>query len=123
VGSLAAVALLLSSIGIYGVITQMVVQRRRELGIRAALGASSTRLVALVFREGMALTVVGVVVGVIASLGAGKLLARFLYGVSGTDSSMPIVSVCTLTLVAAIACYVPARQATRIDPVGALRSE
>jgi putative ABC transport system permease protein len=123
VGLLAAVALLLSSIGIYGVITQMVVQRRHELGIRAALGASPSRLMVLVLRDGMALTLIGVAAGMAVSRGTGRLVATFLYGVSGTDWSVPLASACTLTVVATIACYLPARQATRIDPVAALRSE
>jgi putative ABC transport system permease protein len=123
VGLLAAVALLLSSIGIYGVITQMVVQRRHELGIRAALGASASRLMLLVLGDGMTLTLIGVAIGMAASRGSGRLVATFLYGVSGTDWSVSLVSVCTLTAVATIACYLPARQATRIDPVAALRSE
>jgi putative ABC transport system permease protein len=123
VGLLAGVALLLSSIGIYGVITQMVVQRRHELGIRAALGASAVRLMVLVLRDGMALTVIGIAAGMAASRGTGRLVATFLYGVSGTDWGVSLVSVCTLTLVATIACYVPAREATQIDPVAALRSE
>ena len=123
VGLLAAVALLLSAIGIYGVLTQMVVQRRHELGIRAALGASASRLRVLVFRDGMALTLIGTAAGVAASRGTGRLVATFLYGVSGTDWSVSLISVCTLTVVAAIACYLPARQATRIDPIAALRAE
>jgi putative ABC transport system permease protein len=123
VALLAAVALLLSSIGIYGVITQMVVQRRHELGIRAALGASPSRLMVLVLRDGMALTLIGVAAGMTASRGTDRLVAAFLYGVSATDWSVSLVAVCALTAVAAIACYLPARQATRIDPVAALRSE
>jgi ABC-type antimicrobial peptide transport system permease subunit len=123
VGLLATVALLLSAIGIYGVITQMVVQRRHELGIRAALGASASRLLVLVLRDGMALTLMGVAVGMAASRGTGRLVATFLYGVSGTDWSVSLVSVCTLTVVATIACYLPARQATQIDPMAALRNE
>lgn len=123
VGLLAAVALLLSSIGTYGVVAQMVVQRQHELGIRAALGASAPRLMILVLRDGMALTLIGIVAGMVASRGASRLVATFVYGVSGVDWSVSVVSVCALTLVAAVACYMPALRAMRTDPVEALRSE
>jgi putative ABC transport system permease protein len=122
-GLMAGAALLLAAIGIYGVIAQVVLQRRHELGIRAALGATAARLVVLIVRDGMALTLVGVVVGAVASRGAGSLLASFLFGVSGTDWTVSGLSIGALALVAAIACYVPARHATRIDPLDALRTE
>ncbi len=122
-GLLAAAALLLAAIGIYGVIAQVVLQRRHELGIRAALGATATRLVVLIVRDGMALTLVGAAIGAAASHGAATLVASFLFGVNGTDWTVLGLSIGALTLVAAIACYIPARDATRIDPLDALRSE
>jgi putative ABC transport system permease protein len=119
----AALALLLASIGIYGVISYIVSQRRQEIGIRMALGARPRDAVWLVLRQGSAPVVAGIVAGFIASLGATRLLAALLYGVSPTD---PVVFLCLsmfLAAIALVACYIPARKATKVDPMIALRYE
>jgi predicted permease len=122
-GAFAAIALLLASVGIYGVLSYLVAQRTRELGIRVALGASSREVLALVLRRGLALTGAGVVAGLLAALAATRLLAGLLFGVEATDPLTFVVVATTLLAVAAMACWVPARRAARVDPVVALKAE
>jgi putative ABC transport system permease protein len=122
-GLFAAVALALSAIGIYGIVSYSVVQRTQEIGIRAALGASPANLVRLVVRGGMSLVAIGLAVGCVAALGVTRLLSAFLFGVGSSDSITLIATVSVLAGVAAVACYLPARHATRIDPLDALRAE
>ena len=120
-GIFASVALLLAGIGIYGVISYSVAQRTHEIGIRAALGATEARLMGLILRRGVLLAVIGLVVGVGGSLGLTRLMESLLFGVGARDPfTMTLVAV-VLALVAVIACYVPARRATKIDPLLALR--
>jgi len=119
----AGTALLLAAIGIYGVVSYSVVQRTREIGIRAALGASAGSLVRLVLGRGMALTALGLALGWMATLGVARLLAAFLFGVQPSDPVTLMAAVGVLGFVAAIACYIPARHTTRIDPLAALRAE
>ena len=122
-GAFAIVALLLAAIGIYGVISFLVVQRSHELGIRAALGATTGNLLGLVLRHGLALTGIGLVVGLIAAFAATRVLSSFLFGVGSSDPITFSVTAAILSGVATLACYMPARAATRVDPLSAIRSE
>ena len=117
----ATVALLLSAIGIYGVISYAVVQRTHEIGIRAALGASRTNVLSLILKHGIVMTGTGLVLGLVGTLGLTRLLARLLFGVSSHDR-MTIAAVCAiLALVAVMASYVRAWRAAKVDPMFCLR--
>ena len=116
-------ALLLAVVGIYGVISYSVGQRTHEMGVRLALGAKSANVVSLVVRQGLWLAGVGIAFGLVMGFGASRGLSFLLYGVDGND---PITYVAVVTLVAGVALlasYVPARRATQVDPVVALRDE
>ena len=117
------VALLLATVGVYGVISYSVAQRTRELGIRIALGARRAHLVRLVLGQGLGLAGVGVAVGVVAALAATRLLSSLLFGVSPTDPATFAAIALLLLAVAAAASLVPARRAARADPMAALRAE
>ncbi len=122
-GAFAGLALMLAAIGIYGVISYSVAQRTHEMGVRAALGASRWHQLELVFRSGMLLTCVGLVVGVAGALGLTRVLSSFLFGVSPRDPWTMVLVGLVLSSVAAAACFVPAFRASRIDPMVALRHE
>jgi putative ABC transport system permease protein len=119
----AGAALLLAAIGLYGVISYSVAQRTRELGIRIALGAQKSDVLRLILRQGMALVAAGIVFGVAASIGLTRLMATLLYGVSATDPLTFFALSIALLFVAFIACWLPARRASGVDPIVALRAE
>ncbi|MEX0912661.1 MAG: ABC transporter permease [Gemmatimonadota bacterium] len=120
---LAALALALAAIGIYGVISYSVNERRREMGIRMALGAESRRLLMMVMGEGLKLSLLGVALGLGVAMLVTRLMSALVYGVGTTDPITFIAVPALLTIVALAACWVPGRRATRIDPMVALRGE
>jgi putative ABC transport system permease protein len=115
-------ALLLSAAGVYGVVSYATSLRTQEIGVRMALGATPTNIHALVFRQGMRLAAVGVIIGLASSLGLTRILANVLAGLASPDLSLNAIAVALVTLAAALACYIPATRATKIDPMAALRS-
>ena len=119
----ASLALLLAAIGIYGVLSYMVAERRREIGIRMALGAGRTTVLAKILKQGFVLTIVGTVAGIVGALGLNQLIASLLFGVRPTDTGTFVLVIMTILLVAAVACGVPAWRAARVDPLVALRYE
>ncbi|PYK47143.1 MAG: ABC transporter permease [Verrucomicrobia bacterium] len=119
----AVIALVLASVGLYGVMALTVTQRTRELGVRLALGAQRADIFRLVLSQGMLLVLAGLTVGLLGAIGAGRGLQSVLYGVGGFDLPALSSALFALAAVALIACWLPARRATRVDPIEALRAE
>jgi len=116
-------ALFLGGIGIYGVIAYVVAQRAREIGIRSALGAEPRQIKEMFLLQGLALSGLGVVVGLVAAAGLGRLMSSVLFGVEPFDPASYAAAVGVIVAAAALASYVPARRAAAIDPIETLRAE
>ena len=122
-GLFSGLALLLAAIGIYGVLSYLVTQRTREIGIRMSLGASRSRVLGLVLKQGMRLAGIGFAIGLVGALAAGRLLSSLLHEVRPSDPIIILLTALCLGAVALIACYLPARRAAEVDPIVALRHE
>jgi ABC-type antimicrobial peptide transport system permease subunit len=123
VGTFGAMALVLATIGVYGVMSFMVGGRSREIGIRLALGADPGDVLRMVLRHGARLTAAGVFIGLIAAFGLTRVIQTMLFETPPTDPVTFVTFGTVIALAAMLACFVPARRATRVDPVSALRSE
>jgi putative ABC transport system permease protein len=122
-GAFAGVALLLAIVGIYGAVAYTVEQRTTEIGVRMALGAQVTDVLRLVVKQGMNPVLLGLVIGLAATLGAGHLIAAQLYQISPHNPLLIAVTAAALAIAALLACLIPARRATSVDPLVALRAE
>ena len=122
-GFFALLALGLAAVGIYGVLSYSVSQRSREIGVRRALGAHRSHILGLVLRQGLLLTVAGLVLGVVGAIVGTRVLSSLLFGVELTDVTTYAAVPVLLGVVALVACYLPALRATRVDPLRALRYE
>jgi putative ABC transport system permease protein len=117
------VAMLLAAVGLYGSLAHAVARRTREIGVRLACGAEPRKMIAMVLREAMMVAAIGLAIGLPLAIGAGKTLRAFLFGVQPGDPVTLAASCTVLTMVALVAAYVPARRASRIDPIAALRGD
>ncbi|MBO0695566.1 MAG: ABC transporter permease, partial [Verrucomicrobia bacterium] len=122
-GGFSLLALFLAALGLYGVLAYSVIQRTREMGIRIALGSSRAKIFGLILRQGMIMVGLGILVGVILALGCSPLIQHFVYGVAPHDPATIIGVTALLAVVAILACWLPARRATNVDPIAALRYE
>ena len=122
-GSLGVLVLLLGSVGIFGTMALLVQQRRRELGVRAALGASPAQLLAMVMRQGLSWTAPGLLLGIAAGVAATFGLSRVLRGIVIVDPFALVITPLLLATTAALACLIPGRRAARVDPLTALREQ
>jgi putative ABC transport system permease protein len=121
VGAFALIGLLLAATGIYGVVSHAAQQRTREFGIRLALGAESTSVLGLVFRQGLVLTVIGATLGLAGALAMGGVLRAQLFGIEPSDPATLAAACAGLIAVALLACYLPARRAVKVNPASILR--
>ncbi len=122
-GAFAGVALLLAAVGTYGVLSYMVAERRREIGIRMALGAERSTVLAQVMQQGLQLTMAGIIAGLAGALALNRMMASLLFGVQPTDPATLAAVTATIALVAAVACWLPAFRASRLDPIVVLRGD
>jgi macrolide transport system ATP-binding/permease protein len=121
--SFAAAALLLTVTGLYGVLSYAVARRRREIGVRIALGAERSQVVRLVLRQAALLVTAGVVLGWVGAVGAGRLLESMVYGVRPGDLLIVLGACCVMVITSLLAAYVPAARAASVNPIQALRGE
>jgi putative ABC transport system permease protein len=122
-GLFSGTALILALTGLFGVLSCTVSERRQEIGIRIALGARTTQILALVLGQGMTMTLAGLGAGLMLALGLNRFLVSFLYGISPTDPKTYLLITVSLAGVALLACLLPARRAAKVDPMVALRHE
>ena len=122
-GSFAMIALFLAAIGLYGVVSYGVSQRTQEIGVRMAIGAQRSDVLRMVVGDGMKLALVGVALGLVGAVFVARAVSATLFGITPFDPASYLVTVAALLVIAALACYVPARRATRLDPLTALRQE
>jgi ABC-type antimicrobial peptide transport system permease subunit len=122
-GCFGVLAVVLAAIGIYGVMSFVVANRTREVGVRVALGAARSDVLLLIMKQGMSLALIGLAAGLLVGFGAARLIVKLLFGVNPTDPITFIGVTILLGLVAGLACYIPARRATKVDPLVALRYE
>jgi predicted permease len=123
IASFAAAALVLAMVGLYGVIALSVGQRRREIGVRMALGARPSDVLRLVVGEGLRITLFGTLIGLIGAFALSRVVTSLLYGISATDGTTYVASAAMIVAVTLVATLIPARRATRVDPTSALRAD
>jgi ABC-type antimicrobial peptide transport system permease subunit len=122
-GAFAGLALLLAAIGTYGVLSYMVTERRREIGIRVALGAARSHVLAQIMKQGLQVTAIGLAIGLAGALAVNRLMASLLFGVQPTDRVTIALVIATITAVAVVASWLPAWRASRVDPNIVLRDD